>query len=171
MTNTDDPNDDLYGICGDCEMDCSYCSKGITYDDCIHYEEDVYLCIKCGEGKENICIECYRRPCLCSSAEEEEEPRTVDLYKHPKRTVELICRSCGMHDYYENIADDPNDDEYGTCGECDEQKLRMMWEREMEGRKEKLELLSGMRTINEAAMIKYELNQLTFEEWYEKFVY
>lgn len=72
MTNTDDPNDDLYGICGDCEMDCSYCSKGITYDDCIHYEEDVYLCIKCGEGKENICIECYRRPCLCSDAEEEE---------------------------------------------------------------------------------------------------
>lgn len=112
MNCTSDSEEDI--------LDCSYCSKGITYDDCIHYEEDVYLCMKCGEGKENICIECYRRPCGC-------EP-------------------------------------------SDEELLKMMWEREMKGRKEKLELLSGMRTINEAAMIKYELNQLTFEEWSKEFV-
>lgn len=95
----------------------------------------------------------------------------VDFNKYPKRTHQLICRSCGIPDYYENIADDPTDDEYGMCGDCeDEELLKDAWERAMKGRKEKLELLSGMRTINEAAMIKYELNQLTFEEWSKEFV-
>jgi hypothetical protein len=47
------------------ELNCSECKKGITYDECIHYQEFVYLCEKCGEGLDDICIECYKRPCEC----------------------------------------------------------------------------------------------------------
>ena len=44
---------------------------------------------------------------------------TIDYNKHPKRTHIMKCRHCGMEEYYENIADDPNDDLYGICGECE----------------------------------------------------
>jgi hypothetical protein len=64
---------------------------------------------------------CDDMDCECCNPnyEDEEEAKTVDFDKYPKRTHQLICRSCGMPDYYENIADDPTDDEYGMCGDCE----------------------------------------------------
>tara|TARA_R110000751_G_scaffold30199_6_gene77510 strand:- start:1593 stop:2531 length:939 start_codon:yes stop_codon:yes gene_type:complete len=50
------------------ECKCDKCEKMISYDDCVHYEEFVYLCKECGIDEngilyEDICIECYDRKC------------------------------------------------------------------------------------------------------------
>ena len=34
---------------------------------------------------------------------------------------QLLCRVCDQPGLAKDIADDPNDDEYGTCGECEEE--------------------------------------------------
>jgi len=103
------------GCCDDCreeeeELCCSECRKGISYDMCIHYEEDTYLCPKCGEGKDDICIECYKRPCEC-----EEEVEECDTCKEP-----LKCNSC-----YHSVWGFNNECEKCkntiVCGECDEE--------------------------------------------------
>jgi hypothetical protein len=44
---------------------------------------------------------------------------SVNFSKFPKRTHQLLCRSCGGPGWYEDIADDPNDDEYGICRDCE----------------------------------------------------
>jgi len=38
----------------------------------------------------------------------------------PKRTMVLDCRCCGDWGYYEDIQDDADDFEYGTCADCEE---------------------------------------------------
>ena len=48
--------------------------------------------------------------------------------------------------------------------------LKIAWEREMESRKERLLLLGGMRPMDEEAIEKYELNQLSFDDWCSKYV-
>jgi regulator of replication initiation timing len=52
------------------ECKCEKCNIDITYDDCIHYQEFIYYCKKCGvddDGNtlDDICIECYDRNCRC----------------------------------------------------------------------------------------------------------
>lgn len=54
---------------------------------------------------------------LCESCED--EPVKIDYNKYPKKTHLLTCRDCGELGYYEDIADDPNDDEHGTCADCE----------------------------------------------------
>lgn len=49
----------------DDRIECTECSIKIDYDDCVHYLEDTYLCQVCGKDKDDICIECYERPCGC----------------------------------------------------------------------------------------------------------
>tara|TARA_R110000824_G_scaffold109215_1_gene256694 strand:- start:649 stop:1101 length:453 start_codon:yes stop_codon:yes gene_type:complete len=54
----------------DGECKCDKCEKMISYDDCVHYEEFVYLCEECGVDEngilyEDICSECYDRKCGC----------------------------------------------------------------------------------------------------------
>ena len=73
-----DDEDDWIGM-----VICCDCRQKLDYDDCVHYEEDIYLCQTCGEGLDNICIDCYTRPCECphwtpynnisSSADEEDD--------------------------------------------------------------------------------------------------
>ena len=50
-----------------------------------------------------------------------------------------------------------------------EEEYKEMWEYEMERRREKLEKWRkrGWLPISEEKMIKYELNQMTFEDWYD----
>ena len=55
----------------------------------------------------------------------------------------------------------------------DEEYLyKKMWEYEMEQRREKLELWRerGWLPISEEKMIKYELNQMTFEDWCDEYL-
>jgi|TARA_R110000787_G_scaffold119494_3_gene230391 hypothetical protein len=39
-----------------------------------------------------------------------------------KRTLTIECRCCGTEGYYEDIKDDDNDYEYGTCYDCEERE-------------------------------------------------
>jgi Zn finger protein HypA/HybF involved in hydrogenase expression len=57
------------------ELTCSACKKGITYDECVHYTEDEYFCPDCGDGMDDICIECYKRPCDCAAGGDAEEKK------------------------------------------------------------------------------------------------
>ena len=53
-----------------------------------------------------------------------------------------------------------------------EEEYKEMWEYEMERRREKLEKWRkrGWLPISEEKMIKYELNQMTFEDWYDEYL-
>ena len=53
----------------DDRIECTECSIKIDYDDCVHYLEDTYLCQVCGKDKDDICIECYERPCGCEATD------------------------------------------------------------------------------------------------------
>ena len=37
------------------EVHCNTCDTVISYDECVHYEEFLYLCNGCGKGLDNIC--------------------------------------------------------------------------------------------------------------------
>lgn len=53
-----------------------------------------------------------------------------------------------------------------------EEEYKEMWEYEMERRREKLEKWRkrGWLPISEEKMIKYELNLMTFEDWYDEYL-
>ena len=60
----DEESGDDFGF-GD-EAMCCECGKWSSYDDCVHYTEFAYLCADCGEGIDDVCIDCYDRECkLC----------------------------------------------------------------------------------------------------------
>ena len=52
----------------------------------------------------------------------------------------------------------------------DIQLLKIAWERDMESRKERLLLLGGLRPLDDEAIVKYQLNQLSFEDWCKEYV-
>ena len=52
--------------------------------------------------------------------EEEEEKNIFDKYE--KKSHEIECRHCRTTGWWEDIADDIADDEYGCCADCDEEK-------------------------------------------------
>lgn len=79
------------------ELECAKCGKGMNYDDCVHISEDEYLCSTCGKGMEDVCIECYKIPCVCEDEilEEEEE--------------------CTCNDSEDEDEEEEDDDEWAAC--------------------------------------------------------
>jgi hypothetical protein len=60
-----DTDDDWVG-----RVECTDCSKIIDYDDCVHYQEYIFLCQVCGSGLDSICIDCYKQHCICDDDDE-----------------------------------------------------------------------------------------------------
>jgi hypothetical protein len=88
------------------EVKCIKCKKDTTYDECVHYTEDEYLCSTCGKGVENICIECYKRPCEC---EEEQVERKI---------TGDCCLCDGRYTFYGNNAYPLAEGQ--CCNDCNE---------------------------------------------------
>ena len=48
--------------------------------------------------------------------------KILELYdKYPKNSHEIECRHCGTPGWWNDIADDYDDDEYGCCADCEEE--------------------------------------------------
>jgi len=85
------------------------------------------LClIDCDANKQMVLIEaCSLHPddkwklYAAAVPPEDWEDEDFKYFGVPKRTLQLTCRCCGMPGWYEDLKDDEDDYDYGTCGECD----------------------------------------------------
>lgn len=97
------------------EQDKEFCEVGEHYvDKEDHWSNNGYPL--CGD-----CMGCTKEKELEElGLELEDVESSINYDKYPKRSHQMECRCCGDFGWYEDIADDADDDEYGTCGACDE---------------------------------------------------
>ena len=95
----------------DYECECADCGVGLSYEDCVHYEEWVYYCKKCGVDEngnveEDICNECYDRECKCGTfihtggaTDGSEADDEYSAYRPPRRTYSGVVESVNNYVY------------------------------------------------------------------------